>query len=69
MKRKSIILLVIAVAFLSAFNVTAQKKSKVNNRLSQNQNPQQIAESMFAAFNRHDVEAMAELYSDDVAGF
>ncbi len=65
MKRKSIILLVITVAFLSTFNVTAQKKSKGNNRLSQNQNPQQIAESMFAAFNRHDVEAMAALYSDD----
>ena len=65
MKRKSIFLFVIAIAFLSTFNVTAQKKSKGNNRMSQNQNPQQIVESMFAAFNRHDVEAMAALYSDD----
>jgi len=65
MKSKSIILFVIAVAFLSTFNVTAQKKSKGHNRMSQNQNPQQIVESMFAAFNRHDVEAMAALYSDD----
>jgi len=63
MKHKSIILFVVAVAFLATFDVTAQKKSKGNNRLSQNS--QQIVESMFAAFNRHDSEAMAALYSDD----
>lgn len=65
MKRKSMILLVIAVAFLSTFDVTAQKQSKGNNRMWQKQNPQPIVESMFAAFNRHDVEAMTALYSDD----
>jgi len=63
MKHKSIILFVVVVAFLATFDVTAQKKSKGNNRLSQNS--QQIVESMFAAFNRHDSEAMAALYSDD----
>lgn len=62
MKRISIISLII-ITSLSVVTVAAQKK--VKEKTSESEKTRQVIEAMFAAFNRHDAEAMAELYSED----
>lgn len=62
---KRIHVLVALIVALETLTVLVQAQKKGGTRMPEKKDPKEVAQAIFAAFNRHDAEGIASLYADD----